>query len=167
MALPVVFNLPGSVCPQGGSPNTLSTIGILPMPVGFTAKASHTAPLCACSITCAGLLPSPPCFTCRGFSSCIPYGGITDLGIRAGVSRVSSWQGIREAAASVLNLSPPHPGGCTATLSSSQPATRFCSRLVAAGRWNCWEASPEGRVFFSAYCCSFLILAQQLQFLFV
>lgn len=49
-------------------------------------------------------------------------------------------------------------------LPPSQPACHPLLFPPACGRRNCWEAWPEGRLFFSAHCCSFLILAQQLQF---
>lgn len=124
---------PARVClPQAGSPNTLCTMKLLilrdpPCPVGSAAGAFHS------STTLPAASPVPTLLHVPGFFLPHSLRRRNRPGNKGWCqSGVISWQGIWEVAASVLNLSPPtsqrvlcHP--------HSQPATRFCSRLLAAG----------------------------------
>lgn len=134
-----VFNLPGSVCPQGGPPNTLCTMKLLIhrdppyLPLWVHSKSIPHQHHSACSITWAAAQPT--LLHVPGFFLPHSLRRHNRPGNKGWCqSGVIFWQGIWEVTASVLNLSPPHPRGCTAILSSSsQPATRLCSCLLAAG----------------------------------
>lgn len=98
-----------------------------PCPVGSAAGAFHS------STTLPAASPVPTLLHVPGFFLLHSLRRRNRPGNKRWCqSGVISWQGIWEVAASVLNLSPPtsqrvlcHP--------HSQPATRFCSRLLAAG----------------------------------